>query len=67
MVNIFGECDCMGLVMFGFGGGGVFIVGMIIKVWLGWINILMLIKFVGQKSYCVDVVEGVNVVMDLLM
>lgn len=47
MVYMFGDCDCMGLVIFGLFGGGVFIVGMMIKVWFGWGNVLNLIKFVG--------------------
>ncbi|KAG5957305.1 hypothetical protein E4U58_006197 [Claviceps cyperi] len=67
MVNTLGNRDRMGLVTFGSGGGGVPIVGMTTKAWLGWANILSSIKPVGQKSYRADVVEGANVAMDLLM
>ena len=67
LVQNLGERDRMGLVTFGSSGGGVPLVGMTTKSWVGWLNVLNAIKPVGQKSLRADVVEGANVAMDLLM
>lgn len=67
LVSNLGERDRMGLVTFGSSGGGMPIVGMTSKTWLGWSKVLDSIRPVGQKSLRGDVVEGANVAMDLLM
>ncbi|CAD6444978.1 074e165a-1d74-47e6-8704-5fa2314c1a63 [Sclerotinia trifoliorum] len=67
MVSNLGDRDRMGLVTFGSSGGAAPLVGMTSKTWNGWQQILASIRPVGQKSHRVDVVEGANVAMDLLM
>ncbi|KAF2862381.1 hypothetical protein K470DRAFT_269030 [Piedraia hortae CBS 480.64] len=59
--------DRMGLVTFGCGNGGVPLVGMTSKNWLGWANVLDSLRPLGSKNKRADAVEGANVAMDLLM
>ncbi|CAD6505392.1 BgTH12-00883 [Blumeria graminis f. sp. triticale] len=67
MVQNLGERDRMGIVTFGSSNGATPLVGMTTSAWNGWSGILSSIRPVGHKSYRVDVVEGANVAMDLLM
>ena len=67
LVANLGEQDRVGLVTFGSSGGGVPIIGMTSKAWIGWPKVLDSIRPVGQKSLRADIIEGANIAMDLLM
>lgn len=67
LISALGPQDRMGLVTFGSSSGGVPLVGMTTKAWSGWGEVLRNMRPVDRKLQRVDVVEGANVAMDLLM